>query len=439
MTRHRVYRARYLPGDDGSCGWTAGLPEPPPPRPLAGDLRVATAVVGAGFTGVAAARRLAELRPGEPVAVLDAQRVGQGTAGRSSGFIVDLADIAIPMTPEDRARYLRVARSGIAELSRRVREDGIDCQWDDTGWIRAAASDEGRRFLDRWPEFLEEAEIEARWLDADELAEITGTPFYRRGVRLPGYPLVNSAALIRGLARTLPPEVELFEDTPVLRIAGGPPYELEAGAGSVRADRVFVATNGYTPALGLLARRIVPIFTFGAMTRTLSEAEQAGIGGEREWGLLAMDAMGSTLRRLRDQRLLVRNTIHYSRRLRLPGGVRQDVTPELRRALAKRFPSLAEIELEHVWSGLMATTWTRQPVFGEIGPSLYAAAAYTGAGIALGTAMGTLLADLALGEGSPLLDDLRTLPAPSRLPPEPFRSWGIRWTYARMNRSATHV
>ncbi len=439
MPRNFVFKARDIPVDDDGCGWAMEGSGPPLGRRLAGERRVGSAVVGAGFTGIAAARRLAELRPGEEVAVLEAQRVGQGTAGRSSGFVVDLADLTAGMTPEDRARHVRVARSGIDDLRRLVHAHDIDCDWDDTGWLRGAASDEGERFLDQWPPMFEAAGIEPQWLDEHQLARIMGTTFYRRGVRLPGYPMVQGAALVQGLARSLPEGVSLFEETPVRRIQGGPPYRLEAGAGSVRADRVFVATNGYTPALGLLARRIVPIYSFGALTRMLTEDEQAALGGEREWGLLAMDPMGSSLRRLRDQRILVRNTIHYSAAPRLADSVRERVTPALSEALTKRFPALAGIELEHVWSGLFATTWNRQPVFGEVEKGLYSAACYTGAGIAMGTALGRLLADQALGEPSSLLDDMLALPTPTLLPPDPFRGWGIRWTYARMNRRATHV
>ena len=90
MHQYDGMRVRRLPCDDDGCGWSALLPALPPPRTLSGGQRADVAIIGAGFTGLAAARRWATLRPQARVAVLDAQRVGAGASGRNSGFIVDL-------------------------------------------------------------------------------------------------------------------------------------------------------------------------------------------------------------------------------------------------------------------------------------------------------------------------------------------------------------
>src|SRR5687767_10973955 len=102
-------RARHLPADDGGCGWIATLPPPPPARRLGpGTARADCVVVGAGFTGLAAARRLAALRPGWRIALVDAQRAGGGAAGRSSGFVVALAHFVAGMEPAAAARFVRL-------------------------------------------------------------------------------------------------------------------------------------------------------------------------------------------------------------------------------------------------------------------------------------------------------------------------------------------
>ncbi|HRC87857.1 MAG TPA: FAD-dependent oxidoreductase, partial [Thermoanaerobaculia bacterium] len=145
-----------MPVDDGRSGWLRWLEPPGAYRALAGKVRVDCAVVGAGFTGLALARRLHELRPGWRIAVVDAQRAGTGASGRASGFVVDLVDFTAALDAEDRARYVRVARAGIAELRRLVAELGIDCWWDETGWMRAARGPRGMRFLSSWPRLLED-------------------------------------------------------------------------------------------------------------------------------------------------------------------------------------------------------------------------------------------------------------------------------------------
>jgi glycine/D-amino acid oxidase-like deaminating enzyme len=427
------------PQDDKDSGWIALLPPLPPPRPLRGEERVGSVVVGAGLTGLAIARRLAELRPAERIAVVEAQRVGFGASGRNAGFVVDLTDFAARMPPADRDRHVRVARFGMRWLGELVREHGIDCDWNDGGFLRAAAGEKGRRLLALWPAWLEAVGAPHRWLDADATAAVTGTRFYRAALHLPGSVTVQPAALVRGLARALPPGIEVFEESPVRRIrrsggragagsAGKGGFQVEAGSGVLRCERLFLAANGYTPGLGFLRHRASPRWSFGSLTRPLTAKEQGALGGERQWGVLASDPAGSTVRRTEDQRILVRNTFHYTRALAVSPEVRGAAAVRHRAAFAARFPMLHEVPFEYTWSGLFGTSGNGQPFFGELEPGLFTVAVFNFAGIAMGSAAGRLLADLAVGTpGSdggnlPLLEDLRRLPLPTWLPPEPLRT-----------------
>ncbi|HEV2845866.1 MAG TPA: FAD-dependent oxidoreductase, partial [Thermoanaerobaculia bacterium] len=281
--RHRL--VRHIPADDGACGWVETLPPPPPLRRLTSRERADCVVVGAGFTGLAIARRLAELRPGWRVIVLDAHRAGEGASGRSSGFVVDRAHFIARMDFEASRAYMRLCRFGIDQLRDTVRRHGIACDWDEAGWIHAAAGEEGAAALPNLRAWLDRLGEPYEWLDADGLARVTGTAHYRAGLRLPGSVLVQPAALGRGLAAALPPSVELFESAPVRTIDRGERFRLEAGEGVVEADRLFLAANGCTPALGFLRRRVFPLFTFGSLTRPLTPEEQEILGGERDWGL----------------------------------------------------------------------------------------------------------------------------------------------------------
>ncbi|HYL04598.1 MAG TPA: FAD-binding oxidoreductase [Thermoanaerobaculia bacterium] len=428
------------PAGDADSSWSALLPPPPPPRPLAGELQVGSAVIGAGLTGLAIARRLAELRPGEPVAVVEAQRVGAGASGRNAGFVVDLTDFAAQMSPADRDRYVRVARFGIQCLAELVSRHAIECDWDDRGYLRAAAGEEGLRALDRWPAWLDAVGTPYRHLDAGAAAAFTGTAFYRAAIHLPGSINLQPAALVRGLARSLPHEVTVYETSPVRRIRRQDrrhgAFRVQAGAGALLCQRLFLAANGYTPGLGFLRHRASPRWSFGSLTRTLTAAEQAALGGEPHWGVLPADPGGSTVRRTRDQRILIRNTFHYTAASAVPSAVRGAAGVRHRQAFAARFPGLAEVPFEHTWSGLYGASRNGQAYFGELAPGLFTAAVYNFAGIAMGTAAGRLLADLATGAESPRLADLRQLPPPSWLPPEPLRSWDGRRSVARQNRQA---
>ena len=428
---------RILREDDASCGWFATLPPPQPTRRLRGDERADCAVIGAGFTGLAIARRLGELRPDWRIVVLEASRAGSGASGRSSGFVVDLTDFSAKMPPKARDMYVRVARSGIDDLRRLVREHDIDCHWDETGLIRAAAGHRGIEHLESLLALLESMGINPQRLDRAQMREVTGSDFYAAGVRLHGYPLIHSAALVRGLAeRSLPASVELYEESPVEAIDVGQVFRLETGNGSVTADRLFLATNGYTPSLGFLKSRIFPLYACGSLTRPLTADEQEALGGEREWGILAMDPMGSSVRRTHDQRILIRNTNYYHWRLKFSNRSRQRLRRYHRQAFDSRFPGLDDVELEHTWAGLMGTVWNGQINFGELRPGLFVAAAYSAAGIAMGTAAGRLVADLAVGVESDELRFVLGLPRSTWMPPEPFRSLGGWWLNERLNARA---
>lgn len=437
MKREQRESARCLPRDDDSCGWIATAPASPPPVPLSGDLAAETLVIGAGFTGLAAARRAAELRPGREVILLDAQRAGHGASARSSGFVVDLAHFVARMPAGPRERYIELARRGIADLRSVVRASSVDTQWDERGWFHVAQSESAAVALGMLRGWLDERGERYQWLEREALTEVIGTPFYRAGIRLPGSVLVHPGALVQALVRALPAEVLLCERSPVVALEpcrGG--VRAVTPQGSVRAERVLMALNGYSAALAAPARRVLPLLTFGSLTRPLTAAEQEALPGEREWGLLAEDPMGSTVRRTRDQRLLIRNTVHYDRSYRASPAVAAEARRAHRRALAVRFPALADVDFQHSWSGVMGVTPSRTPFFGQLSAHTFSACGFTGAGIAMGVSLGARLAELALGEAGELLEMALAQPLPNLLPPEPFLSLGARWKAQRMNRLA---
>jgi glycine/D-amino acid oxidase-like deaminating enzyme len=442
----RTLPLRSIPRDDDRCGWLHDAPAPPPVRRWSGAEAADVAVVGAGFTGLAAARRLAELEPGWRIVLLDAQHAGDGASGRSSGFVVERAGFVAAMAPVHGERFMDLSRHGIAELRRRVAGDGIDCDWDDRGWLHVAAGDAGEASLRRLTGWLRRQHADHEELDAAALERLCGSPYYRSGVRLPGSVLVHTGKLVRGLAASLPSPVELYQESPVLRLhesaAGAEGWRLETPGGTVIAPRVIVAVNGALPALGIWPRRLFPLYTFGSLTRPLTEAEQGEVGEEREWGLLAQDVMGSSLRRTRDQRLMIRNSVHYRRNLSgVPSWVTQEAGAAHRKALADRYPALAEVPFDSTWSGLMGMSGDLRHAFGPVEglDGVWAAGGYHGAGIALGTTAGLTLAEAVTGRSSAQRQAMEALPGPRWIPPEPFLGLGVRtrlaWDAAKAGES----
>lgn len=423
-----------FPYDDPSCGWIETLPPLPLPRQLVGKHRVDCAVIGAGFAGLAAARRLVELRPDWRIAVLEAQRCGFGASGRSSGFIVDLAGFIAAMPEPHADTFIRLSRSGIDQLRELVKRHGIACDWDESGFMHAAASPGGERSLAalrRWLSQREEPHVD---LDVIALRQQIGTTYYRDAVLLPGSVQVQPAALIHGLAKNLPQQIDLFESSPIRQCLCGAPHILVGDEGRVIAKRLILTVNAYAPRLGFLRRRIFPLHTFGSLSHPLSQSQLAKLGSANTWGILAQDPLGSTVRLTADRRLLVRNTLRYSPRLKVSRRWVEHAGDCHRRALLARFPQLADLSFEHTWSGVMAASPSPYPFFGPVAKNAVATGGFSGAGIAMGTISGRLLADLLLAESPPLLDDRLRLPQPRWIPPEPFLSPGIRLRLAWMIR-----
>ena len=139
--------SEMVPADDANCGWYDALPEPVPARRIRGSERADWVVVGAGITGLAAARRLAEHLPEARILLLDAQRVGSGASGRNSGFLTDVGHYEKQLLPETQRRRIRLARAGIAALRDLVRAHEIECGWREGGRLHGAAGSAGMRAL----------------------------------------------------------------------------------------------------------------------------------------------------------------------------------------------------------------------------------------------------------------------------------------------------
>ena len=110
-----------------ASGWYAILPEPAPANRLKGHQTADWVVIGAGVTGLAAARRLGELAPDARVLLLEQFRVGYGTSGRNAGFIIDTPHLTEELGVDDNRRVSRLVVAGLAELDGLVHKHNIDC------------------------------------------------------------------------------------------------------------------------------------------------------------------------------------------------------------------------------------------------------------------------------------------------------------------------
>ncbi|MGE8611826.1 MAG: NAD(P)/FAD-dependent oxidoreductase [Achromobacter veterisilvae] len=416
-------------------GWNAMLPERAPRAAAPPHTRYKHVVIGAGYTGLAAARRLAELQPQERILVLDATAAGEGSAGRNSGFLINLPHntrMSGHHSPLQVARkQIAMYQSGLDWLAELAQQGGFDCGWDVAGKYHAAATELGRRNLSTSLAQYRDWGVAYTELDRDALHEQLGTRYYQFGYHSMNNVFVQPAALIRGLADTLPENVWLMENNPVLGVDGAGPYTVRTRGGQFTADNVVLANNAFARKLGFLRSRLVTIFTYAGVTPVLSPAQQALLGQRDQWGVIPANRLGTTLRRIRGGRFMVRSAYSYEAEQPL-----ERMAQLLRDSFQRRYPELASHDFEYVWSGSTALTGNGASFVGQIRPGLYAAVGCNGAGVIKGTIHGKLLGELMAGKRSPMLDDLEAFERPNWLPPDPLRRIGVMIAIASQAKKA---
>lgn len=418
-----------LPRNEGPTGWAAILP-PRVPRPaLEGDVKADWAVLGAGFTGLAAARRLAEARPDDRIVVLDALAVGEGASGRNSGFAIDHAHTlgGGAAEAESAKGQKRLYCAAIDHLRGLVETHRINCDWRACGKYHVAASARGAdKYLKPLLAELDHLGEPHEWLSGVEIRAATGIAHYEAGIYTPGTVLVNPTALVRGLAGALPENVTLYENTPVTEIAPGGAITLHTPQGRITTSCLILAANAFTPALGFAANRLLPFAAFASLSAPMNDAQQAALGGKPTWGLTPANAfVAPTIQRTSDRRILYRDGILFRPELSLGAGELAGKRAKHEAHFRARFPMLDGLALEHTWGGYLCMSRNQDSVFGTVDDNIWAAAGFQGIGVTRGTIAGRLVADRAMGLANPLMEDMMRIAHPPTNPPRPFLDIGV--------------
>ena len=424
-----MYRNTSTPADDNGCGWF----HLSPPRDVSpghsGRTEARWVVLGAGFTGLAAARQLALKFPQDQIVLIEGQQVGFGASGRNSGFAIDLPHdigahdyIGDPATARMNLKLNHFAQSMIRTL---VAQYGIDCQIRADGKYQAAVEEKGLAVLQAYRSGLDKLGQAYEMIEARDLPEHLGTSFYRQALYTPGTLLLQPAALAMGLANNLPANVSLYENTVITHLEQGDKITLRHANGEFIAHELLLCNNAFASHFGFLPGRLLPIFTYASMTRPLSEEEQARLGGKETWGIIPADPFGSTLRRTPDQRLLVRNSFSFNASGQAQQRYLERAARQHRTSFDRRFPMLPDMPFDYTWGGSMCLSRNHSSYFGSLAPRVHGALCCNGLGITRGTATGTLLANWLAGEQDELTDFLLASPGPNRNPPEPLLSLGV--------------
>lgn len=435
-----TYPVEFIAGDPGPAAWNVILPDALKYPTLEGNYTCDVLVIGAGFAGLTAARRLAVQAPHLKVIVVEGRRLAEGPAGRNSGFMVDLphdlsSDDYAGQAEKDLAQ-IKQNRIAINFAHQTAQEFGyVGEAFDPSGKINGAATTKGVQHNQEYSEHLTAIGERSERLDAQAMTELTGTKFYLDGLYTPGAVMLQPALYIRELGKAVAKTAQIFESSPVNSLTKqGRSWWAETEKGTVSAGKVVLAVNGMAEKFGYFTGRLMHIFTYGSMTRKLTKDEATRLGGKPKWGCTPADPMGTTVRRINGingDRLIVRNTFRLDQSMESRQEQLGRIYRDHDRSYAARFPMLSEVDMEYRWGGRLCTSFNNIQGFSELEPGLVSACCQLGIGVTKGTLLGVAaadyLADSMTEELQPLLVNQRDL---RRLPPKPLANLGAN-TYLR--------
>jgi glycine/D-amino acid oxidase-like deaminating enzyme len=391
--------------------------------------------VGAGFTGLWTALYLARADPSLRIAVIEAETAGFGASGRNGGwcsalFPSSLASMAKRSTREGALALHAAMRDSVDAVMLAADEEGIDAHASKGGTIGLARS------APQWARAQAEVEDARSWglgeddvrlLDAAEATGVLAATRVRGATYTPDTAAIHPARLVRGLADAVVRRgVALYEQTPATAIRPG---AVVTRHGTVRAEQVIRATEGYTRSLDGQRRAIVPVYSLIIATEPLPADVWDQIGLRRRETFSDHRHLIIYGQRTADDRFVFGGRgapYHFGSRIRASYDRVPRVFDDLRETLVDLFPVVKDAAITHRWGGALgiARDWTAS-VGLDTSTGLGWAGGYVGDGVGTTNLAGRTLADLVLGHDT----DLTRLPwvgHQSRAwEPEPLRWLGI--------------
>ncbi len=424
--------------NDNNCVWLNLLQDRNNTKTLSENLRCDYLIIGAGYTGLSAARKLSEINKNSKIVIVDAQLAGEGGSGRNSGYLVDTTLNDGFTSNKDLKNYkikTEIFNLGIKTVKKYIQEFQVDCDWNECGKYFASSNLKDEKKAKSFSNLLNDLGFQNKIFDSSKLTNRLGTAFYKIGVYTKGGILLNPAKLVRSMIDTLPENVELFENNQLLQWKKTSNFvECNFKNSQIKTKNLIFCTNGFLKSLNIKTSYNFPITLTASMTRPLTNAEFADIGSPKEWGVLPIRPMGATIRMTKDHRILIRNTAEV-RNPKSMNLIQLNKKSKIHlNGIKKRFPNLPDNIIENSWSGIVCRSGNSSQIFEKIDSNIYAAGCYNGSGIGVGTLFGEQIAIMASNQQSEEISIIEKRKKPNWLPPQPFLNLGIytRLAYERI-------
>jgi glycine/D-amino acid oxidase-like deaminating enzyme len=416
--------------NDKSCSWINDLNPRINVKKIISNHECDWIIIGAGFTGLSAARKLGQLYPSKNIILVDAQLAGEGASSRNSGYLVDTTLNDGFTSNKEIINYKKktdIYKLGIDTVKNFIKEYQVDCDWNECGKYFASSRVEDAKILIGFSETLSKLGFNNNMLSKKELKDKLGTSFYKTALYTKGGILLHPGKLVRAMIKALPSNVKLFENSSLLKWKKkNETIVCQFENGKVITKKIIFATNGFLRSLGIKVNYNFPLTLTASMTRSLNNEEFKAIGKPKEWGVLPVRPMGATIRMTKDRRVLIRNTAEVYNPLRMSLTELNKRAIKQKIGIKKRFPQLPNDIIESTWSGIVSRTKNGSQIFEKINENIFVAGCYNGSGIGVGTLFGEQIVKKASGLQTKEIDIIESRNKPTLLPPEPFLNMGVK-------------
>ena len=416
--------------NDDSCGWIKNLNQRTNIQSLRGNEDCDWLIVGAGYTGLSAAKKLSELNPNKKIIIVDAQIAGEGASSRNSGYLVDTTlndGFTSNKELENYKKKTDIYSLGIRQVKKFIKEYQVDCDWNECGKYFASSKIEDKKILKKFSNTLEKLDFDHQLLSYNEVSDRLGTKFYNTALYTKGGILLNPGKLARAMINALPSNVKLFENSSLLNWYPIKDFiSCEFKNSKINTRKIIFATNGFLKSLGIKVKYNFPLTLTASMTRKLTTEEFKSIGQPKEWGVLPVRPMGATIRMTKDRRILIRNTVEVCNSFNMNKIDLNQRSVIQKKGIKKRFPQLPDDIIESTWSGIVSRTRNSSQIFEKIRENIFVAGCYNGSGIGVGTLFGEQIAIKASNEITEEIKTIELMNRPTILPPEPLLSLGVK-------------
>jgi len=416
--------------NDNTCGWINDLPPRTNIHKLEKNLNCEWLIIGAGYTGLSAARKLGELFPNQEIVLVDAQMAGEGSSGRNSGYLVDTTLNDGFTSNKELEKYKKksdIYDLGIKAVKKFIKEYQVDCDWNECGKYFASSKLEDEKILRNFSNTLSKLKFDHDILFNNDLKKKLGTSFYNVALYTKGGILLHPGKLVRAMVDTLPNNVKLYEYTYLKNWVEKKDYVYcKFNHGSISTKKIIFATNGFLKSLGIKSYFNFPLTLTASMTRSLTDKEFEIMQQPKEWGVLPVRPMGATIRFTKDRRILIRNTAELRSPFKMSKDVLKNRALIQRLGLKKRFPHLPDDIINSTWSGVVSRSRNSSQIFEEVTNKIYAVGCYNGSGIGVGTLFGEQIVLKACKEITPEIEIIEKRNKPTLLPPSPLLDIGVR-------------